>query len=143
MEQDPQIEIDIESVRELREALETCETIMNAAKLAEMAATLNQFAQRAVSDAVLKTFLSQKEYYLRVEVPEGVEAYTVKDDEIIDDSSKGALVGFNATELRGIYTFPAGGTGIEFYNREKNTSLKIKGFNFEVQPVFINELDDR
>lgn len=111
----------------IREAQDFCNQIMAAAELAKVSKELTAIAQHTGSLIMQRSLFAQAPFRLKVSLPETSEAYTVCDDKIINPQPSS----FNADEVRNI-----GQHGVEFYDRESDTWLRIRGFDFEVSPVF-------
>jgi len=114
-------------------AYDFCEYIRHAAELTEQAKRLELIAQRAGSNVIQKSMFGNLPFVLSIDIPSSTEAFTVRDDDVIEEQP----AGFVATEIRSVSEH-----GVEFYNRNTEIWLKLKGFEFEVFPVFDEQQPD-
>src|SRR5579872_43219 len=116
-------------------ASDLCADIEEAAELVELAKKLSTTAMRRASEATQKTMFGLAPCQFRVGLTanpayERQEVYLTRDDHVLDDDPNG----FVATEVRSISEH-----GVEFYNRDTDTWLRVKGFEFRLDPVLDQE----
>jgi hypothetical protein len=114
---------------ERNQAYVFCENFRGVMELSKIRAELEGTVHRAGALVIQESMLWDLPFRLQVSIPEGVEAYVVHDGDVIIGEPKE----FMASELRSIDQH-----GVEFYDRETDRWLRVRGYDIEVNPVFEN-----